>query len=719
MCYLLTSITIPKNVRSIGYYFIDNCHSLHTIYSMIENPFNISDDDVFGNFCYRAVLYVPKGSESEYESAEGWKKFKCITSEEHEKDGTIFTTNTKEGVEMTFRIISEAEKICQVGDNAIWHTNGGGTGQRCVSYSTSGTVTIPAEVNGYNVFGIADLAFINCSSITSIVIPEGIVYIGKYALQGCADISKLDVPNSVEAVEEYAFSKCSSLTEVSLPNKIKILNEGVFWQDTSLTSIILPESIEEIDSYIFDECGSLTEIHSLMKEPCYLYSSNFVDEVYENATLYIPIGTMELYEDEDNGSWYRFNKIVEKENEPEPELAEGYYYLRNVETGLLLSCGGPWGTHILVDDYGLDLHLVKASDGEHWNLLTDYSSRTGDGSEGGVGTNLYVDYTTNIDLTIKRLTDGIYTVMGDNGMLLNVDTSDSLAYFSGNSANDALAQWEFITIDDMWAQRWSDLEDATANSPVDATFLIKAAGMSHRSDRRLWRHWTLSTDKVYCVYGLGDRNSRPLVEVFRSAANSCYYGFAFEQTVTFRPGKYKLEVQGFYRDGDYSDAAPKHANGTEKLDAYLYVGNDDKTDRTALRSIFSDTKSSPQAGWSTYTSQGYIPDTFTEAGYAFLAGAYNNELTFTINDPDNGADEVSVPLGVMADVSYNYNNWTAFCNFRLTYYGKKGSAIEDVVSDADDASASNGMMYDLSGRPISHPVKGQMYIQNGKKLLMK
>lgn len=499
---------------------------------------------------------------------------------------------------------------------------------------------------------------------------------------------------AVTSISRNAFYGCNEITTVVIPSSITFIEGGTFREAKNVQSII---SLNEHPTTVSETAFTLYNSVTKQNEPI-------------NATLYVPQGTKALYEA--TVGWNVFKNIVEEENEPEPELAEGYYYLRNVGTGLLLSCGGPWGTHILGDNYGLDLHLVKASDGKHWNLLTDYSSRTGDGSEGGVGTNLYVDYTTNIDLTIKRLADGIYTVMADNGMLLNVDTSDSLAYFSGNSANDALAQWEFITIDDMWAQRWSDLEGATADSPVDATFLIKAAGMSHSSDRRLWRHWTLSTNTVYCKYGLGDRNSRPLVEVFRSAANNCYYGFAFEQIVTFRPGKYKLEVQGFYRDGDYSGAAQKHANGTEKLDAYLYVGNDD---RTTLKSIFTDAKSSPQTGWSTYTSQGYIPDTFTEAGYTFLAGAYNNELTFTIN----GTDEVSVPLGVMADVSYNYNNWTAFCNFRLTYYGKKGSAIEDVVSDADDASASNGMMYDLSGRPISHPVKGQMYIQDGKKVLVK
>ena len=54
-------------------------------------------------------------------------------------DGDVFSANTTEGVEMTFKVTSETSKTCQVGDS-----NG-----QAISQSYKGTLTIPEQVNGY------------------------------------------------------------------------------------------------------------------------------------------------------------------------------------------------------------------------------------------------------------------------------------------------------------------------------------------------------------------------------------------------------------------------------------------------------------------------------------------------------------------------------------------------------------------------------------------
>ena len=50
-------------------------------------------------------------------------------------DGDTFTANTDEGILMTFKVTSEANKECQVGVGEVYTP--------CISQSTSGTVTIP------------------------------------------------------------------------------------------------------------------------------------------------------------------------------------------------------------------------------------------------------------------------------------------------------------------------------------------------------------------------------------------------------------------------------------------------------------------------------------------------------------------------------------------------------------------------------------------------
>jgi hypothetical protein len=85
----------------------------------------------------------------------------------------LFKANTVEGVEMTFMIISEEEKTAQVGV--------GKNDKQAIDPNTSGSLTIPDEVNGYRIVSISEYALYNCSSLTSITIPNSVKSIEDFA----------------------------------------------------------------------------------------------------------------------------------------------------------------------------------------------------------------------------------------------------------------------------------------------------------------------------------------------------------------------------------------------------------------------------------------------------------------------------------------------------------------------------------------------------------
>ena len=87
-------------------------------------------------------------------------------------DGDVFTAKTVEGVTMTFKVTSEANKECQVGDDE--------PNSASVAKSTAGAVTIPSNVNGYSVKSLGNKAFFECSNITTLIIPNSITSIGEY-----------------------------------------------------------------------------------------------------------------------------------------------------------------------------------------------------------------------------------------------------------------------------------------------------------------------------------------------------------------------------------------------------------------------------------------------------------------------------------------------------------------------------------------------------------
>lgn len=107
----------------------------------------------------------------------------------------------------------------------------------------------------------------------------------------------------------HAFEYCSSVKEIILPDSLREINNRAFYGCSSLTKITLPDSLREIGERVFDNCSNLRDIYYGNPNP-QSYSYDFVpDEVYKNATLYVPCGTSGIYKNKT--PWYKFENIVE------------------------------------------------------------------------------------------------------------------------------------------------------------------------------------------------------------------------------------------------------------------------------------------------------------------------------------------------------------------------------------------------------------------------
>ena len=250
-------------------------------------------------------------------------------------DGT-FTAQTTEGVSMFFRIISEAEKTCQVGNS----------GQAAIATNTTGVVTIPSVIGGYTVTRIANRAFKGCGKLTQIIIPTTVTEIGNTnfesamgAFHECAGLTSMEIPTSVTLIGRGTFSGCTKLTELRLPESVTTLGSNAFdgcrgltsvvlspfiksieletfrWC-TSLESIEIPGSVGSISYNAFQGCDKLKAIYSYIEDPFTFDGSAFATY---NATLFVPVGTKEKYQR--TSSWNRFSTIEEFNAE-----ADGYTF---------------------------------------------------------------------------------------------------------------------------------------------------------------------------------------------------------------------------------------------------------------------------------------------------------------------------------------------------------------------------------------------------------
>lgn len=92
-CTSLTGpVVIPAAVKTIGNYAFSGCTSLNSIYSYSPVPVDLyTSIDVFFNVNKSTcILYVPKGSKSDYQSAYQWYEFQNIV----EMPGFTFSTNS-------------------------------------------------------------------------------------------------------------------------------------------------------------------------------------------------------------------------------------------------------------------------------------------------------------------------------------------------------------------------------------------------------------------------------------------------------------------------------------------------------------------------------------------------------------------------------------------------------------------------------------------------
>ena len=69
-----------------------------------------------------------------------------------------------------------------------------------------GNIVIPSTHNGLPVVEIGWGAFKSDYRLTSVVIPEGVKSIGKFAYYNCTSVASVTLPKSVESIGLYAFS---------------------------------------------------------------------------------------------------------------------------------------------------------------------------------------------------------------------------------------------------------------------------------------------------------------------------------------------------------------------------------------------------------------------------------------------------------------------------------------------------------------------------------
>lgn len=185
---------------------------------------------------------------------------------------------------------------------------------------------------------IGEHAFYECSTLTSISIPDSITKIGTAAFgesltsvyitdlaAWCAIqfsdasanplfhagnlylnnelVTDLVIPEGITAINSYAFGMWSGLTSVTMPDSVTTIGNHAFYSCSALTTATIGSGVTKIGDYVFLGCAALTKIYCKPTTPPTLGASVF-SWIAANATIYVPSASVETYQAATNWSSY-------------------------------------------------------------------------------------------------------------------------------------------------------------------------------------------------------------------------------------------------------------------------------------------------------------------------------------------------------------------------------------------------------------------------------
>ena len=619
------------------------------------------------------------------------------------------------------------------------------------------SVTIPNSVTS-----IGNYAFWGCSGLTSVTIPNSVTSIGNRAFQNCSGLTSVTIPNSVKSIENYAFIGCSGLTSVTIGNSVTRIERETFRDCSGLTSVTIGNSVTRIAEEAFYGCYELIDVYCYAEEAPSTDSNAFNGSYPENATLHVPDASIESYNVTE--PWSSFGEIVALPPFSDEVEIDGINYGLNGETKqatVIKKSSGSYSGNVVipesVEHEGITYSVTSIGD-YTFALCTGLTSVTIPNSVTSIGKETFALCSGLTSVTIPNsvksigylafaLCSGLTSVTIPNsvtsiGGCAFYECSGLTSVTIGNSVTsigeEAFAYCPKLLSVYCYAENVPSTEsDAFQSSyPENATLHVPAGSVDSYEATEPWSRFGTVTPLQDLTLTDGEEFENNTEQTFRTLTytrtlpnmlwNPLYV--PFEIPVSEIIDKYEVAYVNNVNSYDHNDDGTiddmrmeviKIKSGTLNAN-YPYLIKARNDEARSMNLTLENT--------TLFQSVETTIDCSSVFAKHEITGIYNKRYKDELPD---GAMAISMAGAWQPIVSGSYLN-----PFRLymTITARDGSPIkvepaamsririsvlgEDVETDIEETRReTKNIILDLSGRSVQNPVKGGVYIVNGKKVI--
>ena len=253
-CSALQYCDLGRGVKYIGRGVFFGCNALtkvkwsdclETIAGMIFHNWDAQGNDK--SILLRDTLYIPATFKSNKQI--GWWSFPnldaVVWNAKHPTDPTRDWDSPLDigsGYALSFKKIIFGDSVEYI-PNYLCHEYNGDS------------IVLPEGVKE-----IGKYAFLECKKMTYVSLPTTLQKIGSGAFESCVLLEKAELPENLTEIGANVFYNCNLLADVRIPERVTYIGENAFSNITGQDSLYIPDKVVAVGGNAFENWSALREI---------------------------------------------------------------------------------------------------------------------------------------------------------------------------------------------------------------------------------------------------------------------------------------------------------------------------------------------------------------------------------------------------------------------------------------------------------------------------